>query len=669
MHPIRLGACAAGVTFAIAAVCQAATNANPVVHAAAPIVVTAGRLRQDASELPAAVTVISAEQIASQGSQNVVDALRDLAGVYVRNLNGNAAQAEVVLRGFGENAHGRVLVLCNGQRLNTPDMAGINWLQVPLGSVERIEILRGGQSVLYGDHALAGVINIVTAEGAGKTSPTLSLLAGSYGAFAARAAYAATDDATRVAASADWQTGDGFRHNGDFDVLGLRAGVNQEWSDTLRSSLALAYDRYENGLPGYLSLEQMAADPRQTLTPDDYAKSRNLNANLGLGWTDGADSRIEGNLIVNRKEIDSLLPSWMSYVDSTIDSLAFTPRYVLEGDLMGRRNRLLTGLDFYLDRLDATRYTDASFNTRLLDATLDKQSAGAYLQDELRLNPQWAVTVGGRAEAARYDATVTDAALGRIVDDRKTHPVNACETSLRYEPTTAVKLFARAATVYRLPFVDEQVSYFGYGMDRFYADLDPETGRSFDLGGTMNFGGGWQGEVTLFQLDMQDEIAYNPLTGANENLDDTRRQGVESALSWARADTGAATLRYTFTDARFTAGTHDGNDVPLVPQHRVTLNGQADLFAGLALLATLHVVGDQALGGDTDNLAARLDNYLTLDLGLRYTPPKHPGFSLFCGLDNVFDESYANVAYMGMLETGYYPAPGRAWKTALSCAF
>ena len=129
------------------------------------VIVTASRVEEETTAVAAYVTVLTEEELSAAGQSTLVDSLQSLAGVHFRSTSGNAAQAEVSMRGFGENSHGRVLVLLDGRRLNRPDMASINWLEIPIENIERVEVVRGGSSVLYGDNAVAGVVNIITKQG------------------------------------------------------------------------------------------------------------------------------------------------------------------------------------------------------------------------------------------------------------------------------------------------------------------------------------------------------------------------------------------------------------------------------------------------------------------------------------------------------------------------
>jgi iron complex outermembrane receptor protein len=638
-------------------------------YEAPPVVVTATRAERAPERIPAQISVITADQLRDQGARHVVDALQSLAGVPVRSLSGNPAQAEIALRGFGENAHGRTLVLRDGQRLNTPDMAGINWLQIPVSAVSRIEVIEGPQSVLYGDHALGGVVNIVTHDASRPAGTEAGAAAGSHGTFGASLATRRPTGRLRYSAGADWQTSDGFRRNGDYESVNLRAGADAAATETLRLALFGTYDRLENGLPGALTREQMDDDPRQTVNPGDEATTESGNASLALQWEATADQRLMADLIVNRREAESDFVSWFSFPRTTLDSLTLTLRHQIDSSLLARPTRLLGGIDVYLDRLDADRFTDSARTLRLLDAVVDKSSYGAYLNHETDLAERLTLSLGGRLEQARYAAEVGDAAGATVVDDSETHTVSALAASLLYRPADEVKLYASLSTLYRLPFLDEQVSYYGFGTDTFYEALDPETGTSGEVGGAWRLAPGWLAEASLYRLDMEDEIAYNPLTGDNDNLDKTRHQGGSAALGWQRADLGSVKVRYSYTDAEFRGGVNDGCQVPLVPRHHFNLAAQARLPLDLTLLATLHVSGSQPVGGDNGNRLDTLSSYATLDLGLRYQPARLPDLSLLVGVDNVFDEAYANVAYAGFAGTGYYPAAGRTWKSALAYAF
>ena len=144
------------------------------------VVVTATRDVEEIRKIPANVTVITKEEIEQSNAQNRVDLLRDEVGVVVRDFYGNGKTASVDIRGFGETAPLNTLVLVDGRRVNEIDLSGVDWTQIPLDQIERIEIVRGAGSVLYGDNAVGGVINIITKKPEKPFSARVGGAVGSY---------------------------------------------------------------------------------------------------------------------------------------------------------------------------------------------------------------------------------------------------------------------------------------------------------------------------------------------------------------------------------------------------------------------------------------------------------------------------------------------------------
>ncbi len=127
------------------------------------VVVTATRQAEKISSVPAHVSVITENDIKNSTARDIPDLLRTQAGIQVNDVTGNKRSFSVDLRGFGEAASLNTLVLVDGRRVNQPDLSGSDWTLISLNRVERIEVIRGGRgSVLYGDNAGGGVINIIT---------------------------------------------------------------------------------------------------------------------------------------------------------------------------------------------------------------------------------------------------------------------------------------------------------------------------------------------------------------------------------------------------------------------------------------------------------------------------------------------------------------------------
>lgn len=179
------------------------------------IVVTATRYEEHLSAIPANVTVITEEEIRNSTAQNIPDLLRNEVGIKVNDINGSRRNYTVDIRGFGETAGSNTLVLVDGRRVNQADLSGTDWTQIPLDRAARIEIIRGGSgSVLYGDNASGGVINIITKEG-DRLLRKVTGAFGSYSTFDGSADLSGREGGFSYALSGNTLTSDGYRDNSD----------------------------------------------------------------------------------------------------------------------------------------------------------------------------------------------------------------------------------------------------------------------------------------------------------------------------------------------------------------------------------------------------------------------------------------------------------------------
>lgn len=628
------------------------------------IVVTANRDRREAAKVPASITVITADDIKDGGYNNVVDVLRGAEGLTIRSSSGNAAQSEVGMRGFGESSFGRVLVLLDGSRLNRPDMATINWLQVPLSNIERIEIVRGANSALYGDSALAGVINIITRKGASKTTGSLRSEVGSFDSATHMAELSGSSGNLSCAVNAQSQSTDGYRMNSAYSSWGVGGYAEYDFNDSVNASLALSWNNFDHGMPGGLTKARMDENPRQTDYPYDHAWNEDINARAVFNALAGESCRATINCSFGRRDIRTDLVKWSSYADAIVNTFGISPVGFLDGTMLGMENRLMLGLDYYRDRLGIRFFSDAGRSAETVRAAVDKNTLGFYIRDEIKLSDSFILEGGGRTESADI--------AGRVpgeFDDGKTHREDAVDIALAYLFGEKSKAFGRAGTVFRYPFVDEQVSYYGSGY--FNSELTPESGQSFELGADVAVAEGARVGMTAFLLDMNDEIAVNAATWQNENLDKTRRSGIEARISWALKDLMTLDAGYAYTRAVFLRGENEGKYVPLAPQNSASVTASWPMRSDFHAKATVSYVEGSFLGGDFANAGDKLNDYTVVDFMLRYAPEQLDWLEAYIAVDNVFGEKYASTGYSGgdWSDDLYYPAPGRTVRAGFSCKF
>jgi iron complex outermembrane receptor protein len=238
------------------------------------IVVTATRYEAKISSVPANVTVISENDVRNSTAQNIPDLLRNSVGVHVNDIGGNKRNQTVDLRGFGATALTNTLVLVDGRRVNQADLSGTDWTQIPLDRVKKIEIIRGGRgSVLYGDNAAGGVINIIT-----KTKDVLKagagVAAGSYDTYRGNAYFSRSSDNLAYSLNGSYLSSDGYRDNSNTEAKDVGFNLDYYVGDYVKIDFSTGYHKDNTGLPGALKESDFnaGAERTDTINPKDFAE-------------------------------------------------------------------------------------------------------------------------------------------------------------------------------------------------------------------------------------------------------------------------------------------------------------------------------------------------------------------------------------------------------------
>ncbi|MFA7171977.1 MAG: TonB-dependent receptor [Kiritimatiellia bacterium] len=618
-----------------------------------PVIVEASRAFKTKEEMASHVTIITAEDIRKKGRKDIIDVLRKDAGIFIRSLSSNPAQSQISMRGYGGNSHGRILVMVDGERLNNPDMAAPNLLRVPLAGISRIEVLHGSQTVLFGDYAVAGVINIITLAPGEEERTAVLATVGSDNTFGASVNRAGVlDEGVSYSGGLSWDKSDGYRKNSDYETWNANGSVTKHWNEIRQVSLSAFYHNSDFGLPGSLTRAQFNKNPKLSTTPNDSSELEQWGTRL-YGKTDlGEEGILDGAFTASRRESETSWISLKSRTEYTVDEYAFTPKYNHTFDIGEYENQLTLG-------------TDLRFNQYKSDTSKDeynRASYAGYIMDEFFFTDDISLLAGARGE--RFDNRVKSAAKITSYDNTEA----AYEAALLYRPIEEAKLFAKATSYYHAPFVDEVVSW---GVPN--TALKPETGYTLEAGGSATLFEYLTTAITFYQIKSQDEIYYNSVTYQNVNApDNTTREGIEASVSLDKEDLGSIGLLYNYVDAYFSEGPYDENQFPMVPRHSLRLNGRLCVTDEISLLGTVNHISSQRMESDFANTAQRLKPYTTLDLGVAYEPQFAEGFKLSAGVDNLFDKEYCN--YGGYYWAGghnyyYYPADGRTWKVTASYIF
>lgn len=582
--------------------------ASPSLYAAdaalEPVIVTASRTARTADETLASVSVISRADIERRQAQSVPELLAGLPGVAISNNGGFGKTSAVFLRG---SEAGHVLVLIDGVKVGSATLGTTSFEQLPVDQIERIEVVRGPRSSLYGSEAIGGVIQIFTRKGGGALTPNFSIGAGSYG-------------------------------TGQFSA-GVTGGGANNWYSVNLSGI---------DTNGFNACNGSASAGCYTVEPDKDGY-RNLAGSARAGWRLG-----------NGAEVDMrwLRSNSATKFDGGFVNESKTAQQVLGGSLRfsplaAWRVALLAGTsldesDSYKDgtwksRFDTRRDTlswqnDFSLDTnQLLTIGLD------YQDDSIASNTDYAVTSrDNRGLFVQYQGDFGAHSLQFSVrgdDYQQFGSHNTGAAAWGYKLGGGMRLTASYGSAFKAPTFND-LYYPGYGS----ADLKPESSRSAEVG--LSGSGRVNWALNAYRTEVDDLIAYDASRYAPGNVASALIRGLEASVGMRLADWQVNAYATLLDPENRSAGTNNGKNLARRPEQSLRLDLDRDLGqyrVGATLLAA---------GARYDDLAntRRLGGYATLDLRADYKLAKD--WLVQAKAANLFDRDYETAAF--------YNQPGRS---------
>ena len=562
------------------------------------VIVTATRVPRSLASTNASVTVLTRDDIDRSQARTVDEVLRGLPGLSIANNGGFGKTTSFFLRGT-ESDH--VLVLVDGVRIGSASLGTATLQDLPLSRIDRIEVIRGPRSGLYGSEAIGGVIQIFTKRGGGELSP--SAYAG-YGSDRTRQAgvalsgggenswfnvglsYLNTDGFDSCAGS--FSNGcftvepdsDGYRNLGANVRAGTRLGENAEVDFTwLRAESENEFDgSFQNesdGVQDVLGLRLSAS------------LSDSWNAQVAVGRNKDETTNFKDGVRANR-------------FDSTRDSFTF------QNDFQVVDNHLIVlGYDYLEDKLSSSE----AF------AKNSRDNHGVFAQYLASL---------GRHEVQLAARTDDNEQFGRH---------NTGSVSWGYAFSPALRGFVAYGTAFKAPSFNElYFPFFGN------PDLDPEEARSLELGlvGETRIGS-WS--INAYETRIDDLISYDASIFAPNNIDRTRIRGLEGTVQTRIAEWIVSATATLMDPENRSDGPTRGNVLP----RRAEQSARVDVdrgFGALSVGATL-----RAEGRRYDDLRndVRLHGYGTLDMRAEYALARDWRVQL--RVDNVLDKDYETAAY------------------------
>lgn len=631
------------------------------------ITVTATKSVQAIRNIPATVSVINRRDIEISGARTVDQLLNRSPGVYAARMDVSAPNRIAQAYTRGMPGSGRTLVLIDGVPMNSQFDGQVDWSQLSTKDVERVEIVRGVGSGLYGSNAMGGVINIITRMPQEGSTATLSTEAGSHNTKSFAADIRGRKDALGYAVSGSRITSDGYNM----------------WTDAQKS----LYGPFSNKLIA-MGTEKTNFSGKLTYDVDD-ANFLDFTASyvddIATGFYDVPDYQpeqrkqwltslkhqhfeddYETSLMVygrfGKRYADTTSPPFTAISsESTYDdvSIGINTHAIFT---LNEANRLTLGADYIDGSMDVItdRYTSQQqrkgYVTKL----------GLFVQNELALNESTVINAAARLDRWATHGSQTDTLAGQPEGDypERDGTVFSPKLSMLYRLTRQTNLRGSVGKAFKLPELFEFYSSSKRGPTTYWGNpnLKPETVLGYEVALDHYFDNQNYIKSTIYINDAEDfvySVRRDALNFDKVNIDGVRTRGLEIEAAYNPTTNLKLTAAYTYNESEITKHTQDpslvGNQLTTVPDHHLNLKAEYELQHGTTILASAEYVGDRyANDRNTDTYA----HYTIYDLGLQHNFSKT--LSAKIGVHNITDEVYEGIGYI---------APGRVITAGLKAAF
>jgi vitamin B12 transporter len=580
-----------------------------------PVVVTATTVETPAEQLGASVSVVNGQDFQTYHYPSVDEALRSVPGVEIRRSGAYGKTSSITIRGANAN---QVQVLVDGVRVKSPTLGQVDLSDLSPDLIERIEIIRGAQSTLYGADAIGGVVNIITRKGrGGPFQASVQQEVGNYDALASRATVSGAYKILHYALSGSHLESNGRFQNDETDAnaLSARVGVTLPWDSSL--DFIFRYNKNDIGVP----VKGVFPGP-QPINPiiNRNARQQSETTIYSLEGKTRPVEWWESRLRLSRYENSS---GFQDPVDPgvTFDFPTFSQVNVERREAewvnsfhIGKWSTSSVGLEHRREEGE---------NKGTFQAATDTGSV--FFEQQLRFFERLFVTGGFRVEDNNAFGTTTTqrGSLAFLIKE------------------TGTRLRGSAGTGFRGPTFND-LFFPGFGNP----NLQPEDSLSYDFGVDQKL---WNNRIrlglTYFQTDFKNLITCCiPIPtapfGGPFNVGRARSAGIEFTSEMDVLPNLVASLNYTYTDSENLA---TDRPLPREPRHRWNIGLAWEPIARLSLWSQVHVVSEQFEAfGEVYN-----SGYTRVDIGGTWRILERAGWlqklELTARIQNLLNEGYAEV--------------------------
>lgn len=666
------------------------------------LTVTATRTPRTLQETPAAVELITREDLENERGWNLGETLESVPGLLSESKNGGY-DTHVIIRGAGAKAlYGvrEIMIMVDGIPITDPDsLTRLDMVDPSI--IEKIEVVKGPNSTMYGANASGGVINIITKSPMETGGLSLRTALGSYNSKEAHLQYGGMLGDVYYMLSGTHRSTDSWRKHNEFDTNQFNARMQYSPEESTEYDVSLSHSVAHMQLPGSLNEADFKADPTQQ-APDWMHMGRDsVSSRVALGYRRGTPG---GNELIAQ----TYAQKWSHYhpVGTGInDGGANVYGLELQGNiahsLIGAQGVLSLGLSAQLDDRDSFKYTYRDMNTAVINGKVvavtpytnsDKKGDvmehtlnnvakyGVFVQESLRFESNTILDLGLRLDRVHFDLDndlqwqwtyrTTSAGVAyfnymltpeRIKVERDFNAVSP-RIGVTHPLNDQVNVYGSVSTGFQTPAQSELETNLA---------LDPQRTINYETGLRAHTDAGHTVDAAVFYTTIKDEMIQlldSAGTSYYDNAGSTVHKGLELSSALAVTERLTFGLNYAYSDFTFTEYremekqgfpvtivTHvrDGNQIPLVPKHKYTLSLDYRRPEGISAHLSAVTWGKYYI--DTANTET-YSGFTVLNTKLAFD---RDALGLFIQVSNLLDEKYAAEVSKSYGTTKYAPGAPR----------
>jgi len=637
------------------------------------VVVTATKQERLAKDTPAAITIITSEDIEKSGASTVAEVLKGIPGVAVYDKYGNGVDADIVLRGHYHAGHsyGYTLVLVDGMPQVSPDSGRVYWDMIPLSNVERIEVVMGPGSALWGGNAVGGTINIITKKPSKEPVAQIATKFGEYGIkhhsfYGQITGKEGWSEDLSFAVSTESKEADGWRYNSSYDIKNYWLKVNKDikdWDANIGLTVS-GSDKYQE-YPGKISQEMWDANDLTSPYKEYYKHTY-------------GDYDVDYQRLVFEKEIGEAQQLKANFYNYAKDYEIYHNTYfaVSDTDTFGGgllyefalgSHSLILGTDLEKSDIEAWKVDDdSSYRIDWSDiqrhTKTDIDKYAIYAQDSWKIFQPLEAILGVRWDKTEYENEVL---VGSSTSG--THKVDGWSPkgSLLYKINDNLNVYTSIGRAFKIPD-----PYKLYTSGYANSNLNPEKATTYEIG-TKYILPDLAANLSFYISEVEDLIVLNDTKEQYENIGETEHKGIEGAIAYRIMDGLTANLSAEWTRAEIKKNPSktsiEGKYLHKVPKWKISLG--LDYTNPCGFFASF--VGRRIGKYYMDDMNERTySGYFVADAKLGYR--KDFGKSEVewsVGCNNIFDKKYATKAYTSYGKNYYYPGMPRYFFSEVSVKF